>query len=300
MSRMPNFILIGRAKSGTTALQKILHLHPDIFMSSRKEPRFFVCEGGCPEFEGPVLVDGVTTLEEYLDCFAEATHEKIVGEASPIYLNSQVATIAAENIRRHIPHARLAAIIRQPADQIHSHYHYHKSRNEESTSSIRLALEEEKKGLRARYSPGIRYLENSGCYLSLKAYFDRFSREQLKIFTYEEWNHSPGVVLSELQSFLEIEPYLTSSHVFKSNVTGYVRYPLVHRIFRKRSRLSRLLEASLPQRWHVPILEHGRRLALAKPRRMDLQLRKEIIDAKREEILKIQDLIGKDLSHWLE
>ncbi len=88
---MPNFILFGAAKAGTTSVYKYLEQHPDIFMSSFKEPGFFAFEGEKPVLNGPGAqkwVDRwvVTDLEAYQQLFSEYNGQKAIGEASPYYI----------------------------------------------------------------------------------------------------------------------------------------------------------------------------------------------------------------------
>ena len=122
---MPNFLVIGAAKSGTTALYHTLKQHPQIFMSPVKEPHFFAFEGERPVYCGPgdrELFNPrvVFRLEDYVRLFDGLRAQTAVGEASVQYLMRSDA--AAARIRQHIPRAKLIAILRQPADRAYSHY----------------------------------------------------------------------------------------------------------------------------------------------------------------------------------
>lgn len=299
---LPNFIVIGRPKSGTTALHQTLQRHPQVFLSARKELRFFICEGGAPAFHGPLSTfRGVTTLAEYHSHFAQATPaHRAVGEASPAYLHHGFAELAATAMRRHIPQARLAAIIRHPADNIRSMFQFLQSRGEELCGSIEQALDEERKGKRTRYFPGLRYLENSGCYLPLKAYFDRFPANQLRVYTYDEWQRTPDVVLSNLESFLGLDAFLSNAHVVRVNVTRAPKSPMIQYILRRRSPLFRRLRRLIPRQWSTALRASLQRWNHMEPAPMDPDMRAAIIAAKRDDIERTQELIGKDLSHWLQ
>ena len=112
---LPNFLIIGAGKSGTTSLFRYLAQHPEVYMSPAKEPSYFKQPGGLQGRERK----HVRTLEEYTACFEGATDEKAIGEATPAYLTS---ADAARQIRETIPDARLIAILRQPADRAFSAY----------------------------------------------------------------------------------------------------------------------------------------------------------------------------------
>src|SRR5690242_2778353 len=121
---MPNFLIIGAGKAGTTALHRYLKQHPQIFMSEPKELSFFPFENGRPDFRGPGDTEdfarqGVTSLDEYRARFASAAGYRARGESSPVYLYYPES---APRIRRHIPEAKLIAVLRQPASAAYSRY----------------------------------------------------------------------------------------------------------------------------------------------------------------------------------
>ena len=102
MMRKPDFFIVGAPKCGTTALYEYLRPHPNVFMSTVKEPHFFAKDlGSYPH---------IKTDEEYAALFAGANEQHLrVGEASVYYLRSAVAI---PNIREFNPDARLIAMFR--------------------------------------------------------------------------------------------------------------------------------------------------------------------------------------------
>lgn len=103
---LPNFLILGAARSGTTTLYKYLDKHPQVFMSALKETYFFGIEGETLNYQDPESVlnkNGITRLEDYLRLFRDARGFKIVGEGSTNYLYSEKA---AHNIKRYVPNAR--------------------------------------------------------------------------------------------------------------------------------------------------------------------------------------------------
>ena len=93
---MPNFLIIGAAKSGTTALYHYLKQHPQIYMSPVKEPRFFAYEGEQLAFCGPgdqrIKDSSITDIDTYQLLFRDVLNETAIGEASPVYLCSPQGT----------------------------------------------------------------------------------------------------------------------------------------------------------------------------------------------------------------
>ena len=120
---LPNFLIIGSAKAGTTSLHYYLNQHPEIYMTAVKEPRFFALEGKNLNFSGPdkdiINSTSVTTYEEYIALFEEVSSEKAIGETSPLYLYSEKAI---QRIHHYLPDVKLIVILRNPIDRAFSCY----------------------------------------------------------------------------------------------------------------------------------------------------------------------------------
>jgi hypothetical protein len=99
----PNFLIIGAAKSGTTALWHYLRQHPQIYMSPRKHTRFFAFEVEKPGFRRPVPKNpsvpcAFVNIDAYYTLYRGATNEMAISEASHSYLNRPKAP---ERVREH-------------------------------------------------------------------------------------------------------------------------------------------------------------------------------------------------------
>ena len=112
---LPNFLIIGAARSGTTSLYNQIKRHPDIFVASEKEPTFFSENG-----EGKWHLG----IDWYENLFKEWNGESAVGEASTSYTKAPVYGDAPAKIYEVIPDARLIYILRDPMAQIVSHYRH--------------------------------------------------------------------------------------------------------------------------------------------------------------------------------
>jgi len=124
---IPNFLIIGAAKSGTTSLYHALKQHPKIFMSPVKEPNFFALEGGELNYpQGTVdpryLAQCITTKEEYNQQFEGVSNEIAVGEASPIYLYHPQAPVRIKNC---LPNVKIIVILRNPIERAYSNFLHH-------------------------------------------------------------------------------------------------------------------------------------------------------------------------------
>ncbi len=125
---LPNFIIIGQMKAGTSSLHAYLRQHPDIFMPDVKELRFFsevISDEGDrlridDDYRSRRISAGMpVTFDEYERLFDAATGQKALGEASPGYLNRERA---APQIKKFIPDVRLIVSLRRPSDRVYSHF----------------------------------------------------------------------------------------------------------------------------------------------------------------------------------
>jgi hypothetical protein len=115
---LPNAIIIGAAKSGTTTLIDALGKHPDIFRSSPKEPKFLSMEYG-------------KGWAWYLRLFREGADKKIRMEASTRYSSGQGShRFAPLLMKTYMPEVKLIHMSRQPMDRVVSHWRHVKGRDE--------------------------------------------------------------------------------------------------------------------------------------------------------------------------
>ena len=194
----PNFFIIGAQKCGTEALYNALSQHPDIFMSPSKEPFFFALDGCLPNYRIPHAGYRhrlVYDWERYLALFEGAQNEHAIGEASAIYLSSYFPEKTAARIKQRLPHARIIALIRQPAERAWSAFNFYRSRQLEPLADFWKALAQESQRITDGECPDILHFRN-GCYCAnLKPYFDAFPREQIRVYRFEEWQAHPATVL---------------------------------------------------------------------------------------------------------
>jgi hypothetical protein len=207
--RVPDFFVVGHPKSGTTALYEMLRRHPQIFMPELKEPRFlasdmYVRAGGT---EASPLPD---TLEEYLALFADASPGQRAGEASPLYLASELAAGRIAELR---PGARIVAVLREPASFLRSlHLQFVQSHIEDKSDlGTALALEgarrEGKQIPRSsqlrpqvlQYARHVRYVEQ------LRRYEAVFGAEQMLVLVYDDFRDDNEATVKLVLRFLGVD-----------------------------------------------------------------------------------------------
>lgn len=295
---LPNFLVIGAARSGTTSLYDHLRQHPRIFMSPVKEPRFFAYEGETPDFRGPgdaARMPKFTTLEAYEALFAGVSDETAIGEASVIYLYSPKA---ADRIRRRIPDAKLIAILRNPVDRAYSHFWAQVTvRGQEPLTDFAEALRAEPARVRDHWHPRWHYKQRGFYHAQLKRYFDTFDRGQIHVVLNEEFDSAPLRVMQDLYRFVGVDPTFEPDvsdrrHVvptLPASGTPDASSPMpgpIRSVFASLRRPRRRQQADAP--------------SATRPRPpLAPELRRVLIDEYRDDILRLQDLLRRDLSAWL-
>ena len=297
----PNFFIIGAQKCGTEALYDALSQHPDIFMSPSKEPFFFALDGCLPTYRIPHAGYRdrlVYDWERYLALFEGAQSERAIGEASAIYLSSYFPEKTAVRIKQRIPHARIIALIRQPAERAWSAFNFYRSRQLEPLTEFQDALTQESQRIEDGECPDIFHFRNGLYYSNLKPYFDVFPREQIRVYRFEDWQTHPGKTLRDIFDFLGVATDVQID-VKRLNVGQGFRLEWLRKLLLAHNlqptRTAKIMSKLLPAVVCNGILAWNR--APKKP--LAPEIKKELTECYREDIQHLQILIRQDLSAWL-
>lgn len=307
--RLPNFLIIGAAKSGTTSLHHYLSQHPEVFMSPFKEPQFFAYEGQrLSGFSGDWIPQNYKNvgieyrdpynLDTYQQLFRGVQDEVAIGEASTYYLYRS-ETIA--NIKKHIPNAKLVAILRHPADRAFSQFSMMRStQTRESLKEFSAALAAEPERIAANWVPDWHYTQLGFYHRQLKPYYEAFGAENMFVCLYDDLKRDPEKLLEDLFSFLGVDETFKPDTEKRHNVSGsHPRNDHVHNLMKTPHPFKTALRSVLPERVYQKAAEAVLRWNQAKPT-LSPRVRRELTQLYRDDILLLQDLIGRDLSHWLE
>jgi hypothetical protein len=214
MNQLPNFVIIGAAKSGTSSLWAYLNQHPEIFLSRNKEPNYFALAGKSLPEPGPAAPERlhellysytITELREYLELFRPAAGAKAIGEASVRYLYTPGT---AARLHVALPNARLIVMLRDPVKRLYSHYCMNRQFGLEPLA-LMAAVESEAARAAAGWGYDWHYVGVSSYSGQLCEYLKYFSRDQLGIFQFEEFAKNPVRVLQEICRFLEVDSDFT-------------------------------------------------------------------------------------------
>jgi hypothetical protein len=298
---LPDFLVVGAPKSGTTSLYRYLEGHPDVYLSPVKEPRYFAFPDAPPRFVGPGAKDLnreiVWREEDYRALFAgRQPHHRAGGEASATYL---WAPGAAERIARTVPESRLIAILRQPADRAFSHFWHNRARHREPLASFEDALAAEPERRRRHYSFNLYYAERGLYGAQLARYLQLFPREQVLVLLFEDFVRDPVDVMARVATHIGVDAEFSFDSTVRHNPRrGRVRFPRVRRLVTSERVVKSRLRAVVPRPLRRTLLRVGRSTVEA-PERLDPELRARLTKRFEEDIHQLEDLLGRDVSHWL-
>lgn len=271
---LPNFLLPGAMKCGTTSLANQLASHPDVYMPEPKELHFFSSE--------ETWEKGIGWYEQF---FRDAAGAKAIGEASTTYTMYPVVDQTAERIRRVLGDIRFVYSVRNPLDRLVSHCMHLWYRG-----TPQRPLEE-----MIEQRPDL--VDYGRYHLQIQQYLPHSSTERWHIVLFEDFVQDPVSAVREVCRFLDVDPGFKPFDLSARNVTAdkdlpprwaraAARIPLVKRVGRW----------LLPKRVQETLKSAGR--GLERPE-MDPDLRKKLVGIYREDVEALSALIGRDLlSVW--
>jgi hypothetical protein len=243
---LPDFLVIGAPKAGTTALHAALARHPGLYLSAVKEPKFFLTDGPPPDRGGPGDVqtyrEHVWRRADYEALFSAAPAGTLRGESTPFYLYDLAAQ---RRIRNLIPDARLIVILRDPVERAHSNWTHLWSAGREPIGDFLSACAEEDRRVAAGWAAFWHYLRLGRYGEQLEHLFTLFPREQVLVFRYARLLDEPTRVLDEICAFLGAEQGIISE-VPRENVTSHPERSIAH------AALSRVLRGAEAIGQHLP------------------------------------------------
>jgi len=264
---LPNYLVIGATRCGTTWLGKNLMLHPEVFMPTQKEVHFF----------NRHYDKGV---DWYENIFRDAT-EKTIGEATPGYLYHEHIP---ELIKKHLPDVKLIACLRDPVDRAYSHYWYRE--DERRAQNISITFEE-----KIQMTP--RLIEEGMYARKLSKYLELYPRDNILLLFYDDLKSDPAQYLRDTFRFLEVNTDFKSPLLDKKLNVAASKIGRTRILFHLQRALNKLgvygLAKSVDKinRKQLPPIK--------------METRKMLIDQYYlEDIKQLEAITGRDLSTWKE
>ena len=297
MNVLPNFLIAGASKSGTSSVYHYLKQHPDIFLSEiQKEGRYFSQMPG--KFSGPgdQHIDSSITrdLYSYKKLFEGYKNEKAVGDISPEYLYFYKESIPL--IKKTLgEEVKIILILRSPIERAFSGYTHFK-RDKRENLSFEEALQKEEERKQYNWIWAWQY-KNSGLYFEqVKAYLENF--RNVKIILFDDLKTDANRTLAEICQFIGVSDDFEFDTSYKYNVSGDPKSAVLYKLETSRG-LINFAKKFIPKKLITKLKKNltGEKQMIKSE--MNPETRKELIKFFKNDILKLQDLIQYDLSSWL-
>ena len=310
IAHVPNFFIVGAARSGTTSLARYLEEHPQVYMSPIKEPSYFANDiiaglklpnwsrnqRGLEEYLNGPMQDRrggcVLHWESYLKLFRNVTNEIAIGEASTAYLISPSAPTA---IHAAMPNARIIVILRNPVERVFSTYLMlcRNGRLRENFSDV------------LRRTDSIRLNEWRHLIIETRKIasgFERFLRifppNQLRWYFHEDFSREPAKIVRDAYAFLGVNAEFQPNLSRRYNEHMIPKAPLLHHLG-NRAGLLNIANRWIPRRVR-PLARRMFFKAEVKMAQISAEDRALLIDHFREDVQTLSKLVKKDLSNWLK
>jgi hypothetical protein len=291
---LPNFIVIGAAKAGTTALYWYLSEHPAVYMSPVKETNFFAYgrdgEGRLLYGDPEVHHFPIQTMAEYERLFDQADGAAGIGEASPIYLECPQA---ADRIRAAVPSVRIIASLRHPVERAYSDYLMHlRHRGQRFDPARDLTV------TAPWAAPDSRWMQVSRYHAQLERYYAAFPRTHIHVSLFDDLRHDALAMVQEVYRFIGVDPAFAPDFDTPHAIGGLPARRWLERMLTNRA-VGAVMKPILPMgaaNW----VRRMRARNLKKAPSLPADLRRELTTRIfRDEIERTGRLIGRSLDHWL-
>lgn len=286
--KRPNLFIVGAMKSGTTSLHQALSRHPEIFMSENKEPGYFVQELNWNKGEN-----------WYLSFFAGAKDQKFIGESSTHYSKLPNYQGVCERIYQFNKEAKIIYIMRNPIERAISHYWHNihlsslliDERFIPEKRSIMKALEEEPD-----------FINFSNYALQLKPYQSAFGTRNVFAVTFEKLVNQTNDVLNKLFNWLGLMSvgdsfYLPSVNVRGSDITQIRGHGILHRL--RHCQKFNFIAPFIPA-YGKELVKKFSVKKVNKDAKDLAQARYYLYQKQREQVLDLEELLGKRFPEWTE
>lgn len=297
---IPNFLIVGAAKCGTSSLHNYLGQHPQIFMSTPKEPRFISSQVTAFPLNGPgdhkVEKWYVKNYDDYLRLFDDADGFPVIGESSADTLYFYRDTIPV--IKKYLGDPRIVIMLRNPVKRAFSAYQ-HLVRDMREDLSFEDGLKEEPNRIENNWELIYHYTAVSLYHDSVKAFLDNFS--SVKVILTEDQEKKPQQTVRDAFRFLGVDPDYDVNTEIRYNVSGKPKSQWIHEFF---------FEGNLARKLAQPIvrtlLKPETRIRLSQKIQKNNLTRLTINPATKdrlkrffeEDITKLEKLLNRDLSIW--
>jgi len=292
---LPNLLIVGAAKSGTTSLHNYLNQHPDIFMCSPKEPHFLINK----EIGKQRINKGIIDLKDYKSLFGEKAHLKYRGESSVMYLS--FPEIAIKNIKHYLDDdIKIIIMLRNPVERAYSGYQHVKRYNMMENLSFEDALElgEERYHDIKNFTPASRYLELGNYYNQVNVF--RKSFDNIHVVIYDDYKTNFNEELNKIFDYLEVVR-ITINTEQQHMVGGWEwKSDGMKKIMMQQNLLKLFLRFIIPfksLRQYIRVKFQKANMKVVEI--INPETEKWLKEYYKQDVAKLSELLNRDLNHWI-
>jgi hypothetical protein len=301
---LPQFVIAGAPKAGTTALHAALATHPGLYLSPVKEPKYYLTDGRPPprsRHRGPgdahSAREWIWRREEYLALFAGAPAGTVRGESTPFYLYDRAAQ---QRLAADVPGIKVIVVVRDPVDRAYSNWAHLRADGLEPEADFLAAVRQEERRVAAGWAPFWHY-RGLGTYgAQLRELYRHIPREQVFLLRYRQLVDTPRETLDRVSEFLGV-PIGVAHTVAPENVKPFVTDTPVYRLLSLTARGGAALGAyAPPQVWRqvsrplIAALHAGRAPRTPLP----VEVRREVLAPLLPDIELLEELTGESFADW--
>ena len=286
----PNLFLVGAPKAGTTSIYNYIINHPDIFMSPIKETNHFTYNE--INDQGLYYNDTkIVKIEDYYSLFSGSQGEKYIGEASVSYL-------FYNNVSRKIydlnPKAKIIILLRNPVERGFSHFLMDKRLGYVDISFEEIVYKTSKHELLSLYYQ--QFVELGYYHNQVERYLNTFGKENVGVYLFDDVVVDGQYVLNKVYDLLEIDRVATSEIIKKHNVNMNPKNKLVSNLYISRDFRSMIRKIFS----NKTLLNKIKYLLFTVDQKPELnkEMHKYLINLYLSDIISLEKLIDRDLSHW--
>jgi hypothetical protein len=285
-----DFFIVGAPKAGTTSLYHYLSEHPQVEMSSQKEPDYF-SDKAINEQGMYYTKNRVNSLAKYESLFVQK-ESVVYGEASVSYLFYENV---AEDIKKYNPNAKIIIMLRNPIERAFSHYlmDYRLGLISDSFENV-LAKKSKHKNAHLFYQ---QYIEVSKYSKQIQRYLDFFKKDSILFIDYEDFKINVSKTVDQVYNFLHISTEFAADINTKHNTFTMPKNKVIRLIYSfvfLRKILTFLFPTYLVKNIRVLLFKSDKKPELLKETR---SLLKRIFN---DDIKNLEEVLSKDYSKWIK
>tara|TARA_B110000211_G_scaffold152067_1_gene172939 strand:+ start:898 stop:1800 length:903 start_codon:yes stop_codon:yes gene_type:complete len=293
---LPNLLIVGAAKCGTTSLHNYLKQHPDIFMTEHKEPHFLINS----DIGKGRIHKAVTDLEEYEKMFKTEGKYRYKGESSVMYLAFPEFSI--KNIKKYLdPDVKVIIMLRNPIERAFAGYLHNLRYNPSEDLSFEDAFDksEERYHQVGNMTPDTRYLHVGNYHSQVESFMTMFN-DNVLVILYDDYVNNINLCLSNIFNFLSIDKisvdtsrrHMVGGWVFKSKFLRNLLIP--------KNNFKSLIKNFLPnKKIRKAIKQKIMNMSTVENPSVSEDMHKKLTEYYRKDIDNLSKLLNKELNCWI-